>query len=382
MRNSSISSSTTSTATCLAPVPVGTIVRFTDPTAFHGTATLTELELTFGDAPTPVRVLLAVPNAGEGPFPTFVGPNFDGNHTVVDDERIAVPAELPAYSHGARGEFAGKWPLDQIVAAGYAVATFYAGDVDVDDPANRTGGIRPYVDTLAAEGDTPPGSLAVWAWALHRVVDALLLQARIDPDRLIAIGHSRFGKVAILAAALDDRIAAAIPHQAGGGGTSPARSHHAGAEPLSHLASSFPHWFTPSFAEAAADPERLPYDHHALLAVMAPRPVLLSNAADDAWADALGQLELRRAAAPVYALLEADAADWDDPGDELPPIGEFQDGRISFWLRAGGHAATPADWEVFLEFADPATADDRPGAHRWLHRWSLRVTIAHAPQAI
>lgn len=332
------------------PVPVRASTRFTDPGALAGTATVSELDLLIGDAPTPVRVLLAVPTDGTGPFPTFVGPNFDGNHTVLDDDRIAIPDLLPDYTNGARGEFAGKWPLAQIVAAGYAVATFYGGDLDLDDPDVRDAGIRPYVDTLPAEGDVPPGSLAVWAWGVHRVVDALAENDSLDEDRFISVGHSRFGKVAILAAATDERIAAAIPHQAGGGGTSPARSSNDGAEPVSHLAKNFPHWFTPTFATAAADPTRLPYDHHALLGLMAPRPVLLSNAVDDAWADAAGQLELRRAAEPAYDLLGA--SDWHTQKDELPAPGEFLAGRVSVFMRAGKHAQTPEDWAAFVTFTD------------------------------
>jgi len=333
-----------------APVPVQTTVRFEDTRALGGTATLAELDLLIGAAPTPVRVLLAVPNQGKAPFPTFVGQNFDGNHTVLDEDRIAIPDLLPDYTNGARGEFAGKWPLAQILGAGYAVATLYGGDLDLDDPDIRDAGIRPYVDTLPTEGDAPPGSLAVWAWGLQRVVDALSRDDRFDNTRFIAVGHSRFGKVAILAAATDERIAAAIPHQAGGGGTSPARSSNHGAEPLSHLAKNFPHWFTPSFAIAAADPTRLPYDHHAMLGLMAPRPVLLSNAAEDAWADAAGQLELRRAAEPVYDLLGA--SDWHTQTDALPEPGRFLDGRVSMFLRSGKHAQTPGDWTAFVTFAD------------------------------
>ncbi len=101
---------------------------------------------------------------------------------------------------------------------------------------------------------------------------------------------------------------------------------------------------------AAADPTRLPYDHHALLGLMAPRPVLLSNAAEDAWADAAGQVELRRAAEPAYDLLGA--SDWHDQVDALPAPGEFLPGRVSVFVRAGKHAQTPEDWAAFLTFAD------------------------------
>ena len=45
----------------------------------------------------------------------------------------------------------------------------------------------------------------------------------VDPGRIAVVGHSRNGKAALLAAAFDERIAMAIPLQAGCGGTAPSR---------------------------------------------------------------------------------------------------------------------------------------------------------------
>jgi len=332
------------------PVAVTTAVRFTDPDAFDGIATLTELDLLVGNAPRPVRLLLAVPNTA-GPHPLFLGANFDGNHTVLPDERIAIPVDLVATSSPERDTQPQKWPLARITAAGWAVATCYGGDIDLDDAAVRDAGIRPYIDSLPATGPNPPGSIAVWAWALHRALDALADDDRIDPNRVVAIGHSRYGKVALLAAALDQRVAAAIPHQAGGGSTSPARTTRDTAEQPYQLAERFPHWFTPAYADAGADPTRLPFDQHALLGLMAHRPVLLSNATEDLWADPVGQLATRRAAEPAYRLL-GDEPDWHSASDELPPVGELLPGSVGFWLRPGQHSVTAEDWQRFLAFGD------------------------------
>ena len=43
--------------------------------------------------------------------------------------------------------------------------------------------------------------------------------ADIDATRIVVVGHSRLGKTALLTGAFDERIAIAIPHQAGCGGT-------------------------------------------------------------------------------------------------------------------------------------------------------------------
>jgi hypothetical protein len=332
------------------PVPVTAAPRFTDSDALDGAATLTELDLQLGDAPRPVRLLLAIPNT-PGRHPLFVGANFDGNHTLLPDERISIPTDLVATTSPERNTQPQKWPLRQIVQAGWAVATVYGGDLDLDDASVRDAGIRPYVDTLPAQGPNPPGSIAVWAWGLHRVLDALADDDRLDAGHAVAIGHSRYGKVALLAAGFDPRFAAAIPHQAGGGSTSPARTTRDTAEQPYQLAERFPHWFTPAYADAGADPTRLPFDQHALLALMAPRPVLLSNATEDLWADPVGQLATRRAAEPVYRLL-GDEPDWHSGRAELPAVGELLPGSVGFWLRPGAHSVTSEDWQQFIAFAD------------------------------
>src|SRR5262249_59403850 len=101
---------------------------------------------------------------------------------------------------------------------GYAVATFYNGDIDPARPDVR-GGVRPLLPK-----DLDTATIACWAWGIHRAVDYLTtLKDEINPKRIVAVGHSRLGKTALLAAAFDERIALAIPHQAGCGGTAPSR---------------------------------------------------------------------------------------------------------------------------------------------------------------
>ena len=56
----------------------------------------------------------------------------------------------------------------------------------------------------------------------------------------------------------------------------------------------FPHWFNARFKEFNDAPERLPFDQHCLVALCAPRPVLLSNAEGDEWSNPPGQFEERR----------------------------------------------------------------------------------------
>ena len=49
------------------------------------------------------------------------------------------------------------------------------------------------------------GSLAVWAWGASRALDYLITLPEVDADKVVITGHSRCGKTALLAGALDER---------------------------------------------------------------------------------------------------------------------------------------------------------------------------------
>jgi hypothetical protein len=340
-----------------APREVRAKVEYENRAAFGGKATLKEIALAVapGDLP-PIRLLLVVPNRRKGPTPVVVGLNFSGNHALVSDPRIRVPTSwiYPNESgvknnratEAGRGSRAESWSLEQSVDRGYAVASFYSGDVDPDRPDER-GGLRPYLKTRGgASGRQECGTIAAWAWGLQRAIDYLGTDKDIDAKRIAAFGHSRLGKTALLAAAFDDRIALAIPHQAGCGGTAPSRGKV--GESVKQINDRFPHWFCGEFKEFNSRPERLPFDQNCLAALVAPRPLLFSNAAKDTWANPKGQFDVLLAAEPVYRLLGTTGLGT----TEFPPTGKLVGDTLGYYIRAGGHSTTPEDWNVFLDFAD------------------------------
>src|SRR5262249_47189431 len=149
----------------------------------------------------------------------------------------------------------------------------------------------------------------------------------IDKARIAAVGHSRLGKTALLAAALDERIALAIPHQAGCGGTAPSRG--TVGEAVKQIQDHLPHWFDATFKEFNDRPDRLPFDQNCLAALVAPRPLLFSNAVEDTWANPAGQFEVLKATDPVYRFLGAGGLE----AKEVPPVGTLSAGTLGYYIR-------------------------------------------------
>jgi hypothetical protein len=340
------------------PETVTAELLFQDITVFNGKGILREYELTFGPPGWPkVNLLLAVP-AGKAPAACFVGTNFGGNHLLTDLASVRIPtAWVPNNYPGVkdnkateagRGKQADTWPLEQIISRGYAVATFYCGDIQPDRPNVREG-MRA---TVISPGRIPPAdetaTIMWWAWGVHRAVDYLVTDKLIDPKRIAVVGHSRLGKTALLAGAFDERIAVVIPNQAGCGGTGPSRHDDGKAETVKRINTSFPHWFCGNFKAFNEDPSRLPFDQNCLVALCAPRPVLFTNAAEDLWANPSGQFAVLKAAEPAYKLLGAEGCS----ADKMPGVNTLVNSRLGYWIRPGKHAMSPPDWKTYMDFAD------------------------------
>ena len=147
-------------------------------------------------------------------------------------------------------------------------------------------------------------------------------------------------------AAFDDRIALAIPLQAGCGGTSPSRG--TVGESVKQINDHFPHWFTREFKAFNEHPDRLPFDQNCLAALVAPRPLLFSNATEDLHANPNGQFEVLKAAEPAYRLLGAGGLE----SPTMPPVGKLSAGTLGYFIRPGKHSMTRQDWAAFLDFTD------------------------------
>jgi hypothetical protein len=323
-----------------------------------GKATFKLVRLEMGSAKAPqIDLMLVMPNERPGPAPVFLAMDFCGNHALTSDPRVPLARSWlgngcagcsnGAATEAARGSQAADWPLAEIVRRGYALAAFCSGDVDPD-----RGDVSDGIYAWLAAGDparnkpADRGTIAAWAWGFHRCVDYLVTEPGVDAHRIAALGHSRNGKTALLAAAFDERIAMAFPHQAGCGGSAPSRGKT--GESVKAINGAFPHWFNAQFKQFNDAPERLPFDQNCLVALCAPRPVLFSAAEGDQWANPAGQFQVLQAADPLYRFLGTKGL----ASKEIPPRGQLVDSPLGYYVREGKHSMTSDDWTVFMNFAD------------------------------
>ena len=254
------------------------IVERVDRNVFDGKATLKQVTISLTKKESPaIHLLVLTPNSRSKPSPVFLGLNFYGNYMIVNDPVVPLPAGwLPSGAPGStnnhateagRGKQVDVWAVEQTIDRGYAFATFYNGDVEPDRP-NAPEGIR------AQLSGYDWGAIAAWAWGLQRAVDYLVTDGALDPNHIAVVGHSRNGKAALVAGAFDERIALVISLQAGCGGTAPSRG--TVGESVKQINDHFPHWFNSQFKHFNEQPEKLPFDQHELIALVAPRPILLS----------------------------------------------------------------------------------------------------------
>lgn len=253
------------------------------------------------------NMVVILPENAPDPAPVILMQNFAGNQAAFDGRPATIkpphlyaPPEIrqPALDPLLRllfGRYMAGAPFDVVSEHGYALALVYGGDVVPDHPHLARA-------ALAKFAPDETGALSGWAWVYSRMLDALSADQRFDSERMTAWGQSRQGKAALLAGARDERFAAVVALQAGRGGD--ALTQHRSGESVAGVTRMFPHWFTPRFASyAEQDP---PVDQHQLLAAIAPRPLLLGRAHNDAWADPLGGHAAVLGARPIYNLHNAE----------------------------------------------------------------------------
>lgn len=202
---------------------------------------------------------------GEGPFPAVIGIGFGAG---------SLPPDL--FSSRNIAQIAFNFP--QVMAWQQKRG---------EEPINRL-----YPELIHM------GAYSAWSWGVSRLIDGLELVADklpIDLQNLAITGCSFAGKMAIYAAAFDERIALTIAQESGGGGAAAWRVSETLGE-VETLARTSHVWFMEEMFQFSDHVNKLPFDHHELMSMIAPRALLCLGNPDYKWlADESGYVSCKAA---------------------------------------------------------------------------------------
>ena len=198
--------------------------------------------------------------------------------------------------------------IEAFTANGVALAMFNRCELAHDISAERTRTGQLY----AAYPEYTFGAIGAWAWGYSRVVDALEIIGGYDPACVAFTGHSRGGKTAMLAGVLDERAAIVCPNETNCGSCGCYRIHMRAktedgderrSETLADMSKNFPEWLGPQMKDYAEEEGELPFDCHFLKALVAPRTLIVAEAASDIWTNPVGSWITSLAAKKAWKLL-------------------------------------------------------------------------------
>ena len=235
---------------------------------------------------------------------------------------------------------------EEIVDQGYAVFTVNYKDVTSDDGDFENGCAK----VLCPDRSHPhaPGKIAMWAWAIMRVIDYLETLDKFDLDNIAVIGHSRLGKTTLLTAAFDERVKYACINNSGASGDALSRGKV--GEDIEAITRVFPFWFCPNYKKYVGKENELPFDQHFLLSLVAPRHLVIGTAEKDTWADPNSEFLALTLTDEVYKLYGKCGLVHGEDVPTAPSI--LNEGDCYFHLRHGTHYLSRHDWNNYIKFIE------------------------------
>lgn len=169
-------------------------------------------------------------------------------------------------------------------------------------------------------GSTGASAQVAWAWGVSRIIDVLVAEKEagrndiIDPTGIGVTGCSRLGKGAFTIGAFDERIALGIPQESGTGGvsafrvvnTNPMGPNGKPAQSLDSAWTEAQGWFGTAFGTYKGKVNTIPADTHSLVAMYAPRGLLVLDNSRIGELGSVAQHAASAAGGEVYAALGAE----------------------------------------------------------------------------
>jgi hypothetical protein len=195
--------------------------------------------------------------AGSGPFPAVIGMSpFGGTGSI---------------------------PPEIFTSRNIAIITFNHNQISTYGGPNNT---NPFYQLYPHLNVDNTGQYSGWSWGVSRIIDGLELVQNvlpIDLKHICVTGCSYAGKLALFAGAFDERIALTISQESGGGGYTTWRVSELKKGSVETLGATDYNWFRNSMSQFSSAVAKLPEDHHELMAMVAPRALLVTGNPSQIW---------------------------------------------------------------------------------------------------
>lgn len=301
-----------------------------------------------------MHLLIYLPAAATKPVPLLLNISFVAYNQIIDDPGLRIGEVWNKEGQRVKADKPtpfGKMNVEQFMDVGIGFATVYYGDIEPDFKDGIKYGIRKTY-LKAGQTDTAPGewgAIAAWGWGLSRALDYFEKDPKIDAKRVALQGASRLGKTVLWAGVRDTRFKMVIASISGEGGAALSRRNY--GETVQHISdpSRFLYQFSTTYHTYADKVDQMPIDAHMLVALMAPRPLLLQTGSTDYWSDPKGEFVSAVAAAPVYRLFGETAPAANTP---MPAAGNTSllMNHLGYYMHDGGHTVLPDDWKLFIGY--------------------------------
>lgn len=249
---------------------IGEKPTFDNLTASYNNGTLT-VKITNGSNTLTLTSNISIPS-GSGPHPIVVG--MDGNTGSMSASLFSQCIQVP-FTHSQIAEYN---------------SGFGGAGRSQNDPFYKL-----YPGTFNTKAD-----YCAWSWGISRIIDGLEIvkdQINADISKIAVTGCSYAGKMALFAGAFDERITLTIAQESGGGGINSWRVSDKIGSSVEGISNTNYDWFLTSFkSKFSGKTNMIPYDHHELISMIAPRAFLAFGNPDYVWlGDESGYVSLKAA---------------------------------------------------------------------------------------